>query len=792
MSILVFTHELPDRMANRGLIDLRKYLSELCKDTIVITQDSGVFVSTAPEKTIILSLYDRLAHMGISDTIQLKEKEGSFCIRYLEKRGLLITAKTSQGLMYAVYSLLEHLGTGFYSHGDVLPQVSKKADFTDINIECEPTFSIRGLLNWPDFLCGCTAWGYEDFKNYFDQMAKMKMNFFGIHCYSQEPYLGFEYSGISHKGYLDTTMTNGWGWTPMKTSRYPFDTAQYYSSDEFGSPAAFHVENEIDKTNKTKAMMRKAFDYAKTIGIKTCVGFEPSELPWEIMAVIPDEAKINGKLNQRSNAAKDIMKARLEDIVNTYPEIDYIWLWENEGSAWMCHGAQEVTFDVSYLLFAYEYLKQIAPQIKLIIAGWGSVARLFKLMDEKLPKDIIFACLNHFLGCQVVDDVFGEIEGREMWPIPWLEDDASLYYPQFHLRRFKNDIERAERFRCAGFIGIHWRTKVIDHNISFMAQALWNRDLEVKDFALAEGRKQYSEEIGNKWAALLDQWDENKPFPHTICYPGYAAFPTNDAENVYTPGSNHVFHDYIEKIEKELFVLKELLDSANSKTDRERLLYWINYISQMLWTTKTLDNGGTIRELKEQLRSENLTKEQKDDAVVNILNMIKVNYECIANAILHQANTVSNKTELGQLASMNQKLYVQGFLREKNMLMEYKPELESQFKNLVDALVPAVAHDSRIIAYQMPSVLEAGEVWEIRATVIGEKPDTVMLLWKCSGEEEYVESSMEWIGRNTYGIQFAASKKSGTVMHLRIKAQSEYRELVWPNEGIGEYSVSVV
>jgi len=72
--------------------------------------------------------------------------------------------------------------------------------------------------------------------------------------------------------------------------------------------------------------------------------------------------------------------------------------------------------------------------------------------------DIVFACLSDSLGWDPVSEVFGRLEGRERWPIPWLEDDPSMWLPQFHVHRFERDMNLAETYGCQGLIGIHCGT----------------------------------------------------------------------------------------------------------------------------------------------------------------------------------------------------------------------------------------------------------------------------------------------------------------------------------------------
>jgi hypothetical protein len=69
-------------------------------------------------------------------------------------------------------------------------------------------------------------------------------------------------------------------------------------------------------------------------------------------------------------------------------------------------------------------------------AGLGGVARNFEDFYKRLPRDIVFSCLSDSLGWDPIHEVFGKLEDRERWPIPWLEDDPGMWLPQFHVNRF--------------------------------------------------------------------------------------------------------------------------------------------------------------------------------------------------------------------------------------------------------------------------------------------------------------------------------------------------------------------
>ena len=67
---------------------------------------------------------------------------------------------------------------------------------------------------------------------------------------------------------------------------------------------------------------------------------------------------------------------------------------------------------------AHDFLRRHAPDKRLVLGGWGGVARNFGEFHKRLPGDIIFTCLSDSLGWDPLHEVFGKLEGRERCPFP--------------------------------------------------------------------------------------------------------------------------------------------------------------------------------------------------------------------------------------------------------------------------------------------------------------------------------------------------------------------------------------
>lgn len=364
-----------------------------------------------------------------------------------ENAQILLRGASEQALLYSVFDFLERQGVFFGIDGAsypidapphaVLPAVGQ-------SWKASPRFRTRGLLPWPDFLNCITVYNEEDFRAYFESMLRMRFNTFGMHVYTgakqwAESYLSFEYAGAGHLSFLDSSATNRWGYLPERTSRYAMGGSQFFDGEVFGSDATRFARGPWEQAERARSLLRAGFDHAARLGIKTGIGFEPYQIPDEILEALPPEAKANkgsgARFDIESRTARNMLEVRLAQLLEAYPQVDYVWLWEDEDMNWESRKTG-IPLSVTPFQQAYDFLKRNAPEKRLVLAGWGGVARHFEHLHQKLPGDIIFSCLSDSLGWDPVSEAFGKLEGRERWPIPWLEDDPSMWLPQLRAGRF--------------------------------------------------------------------------------------------------------------------------------------------------------------------------------------------------------------------------------------------------------------------------------------------------------------------------------------------------------------------
>ncbi|MGH2551533.1 MAG: hypothetical protein ACRDHN_19265, partial [Thermomicrobiales bacterium] len=620
---------------------------------------------------------------GIGDELVASGEVGAipgsegYAIRRTGNR-VAIAGADLAGAVFGVYGLLEAgYGCGFFLGSEIVPDGGWPLLPDAIDLQRAPAFATRGFLPWYDFLSGPSAWNLKDYQLYIDRMVRMGLNFLGLHVYSHaavnhssgaEPFLSFEYRGVGHDAYLDTTQTERWGYQPMRTSEFAFGTDHYFAGEVFGADAAIEARGSLDAIRRGKELLQQAVAYAKSRGMKICIGFEPAAIPDEILKALPKSAlnprrARNGgtdrALNLGSEAAKEILELRLRDLLDTYPDVDAIWLWQNEDAAWVSHEDDQLPFDASYIQVGYEYLKANAPQVQLVVSGWGAVHVLLDQMHAKLPGDIAFSALNHNLGTSPTDEVYGRLGERNRWPIPWLEDDATLWQPQYHIYRFQNDIAKAKAFGADGMIGIHWRTRVIDHVAGYFARALWQPGLDGLEFYRWYAQLLVSMESGEALAQSLAKIDRTHAWPgyldeEAVGGSAWNGGHSNEAGTAFSPLPTSA--DVVASFSELKSLLAGIAESATTVSIAEQARYHAVQASFSLDYVISQQAAMEIDRLVDLAGSEQ--RKLTSDELAETLSQLGVVIEAVQRAITDFAAVQTTTGDLGVLASLNQK-YVQ-------------------------------------------------------------------------------------------------------------------------------------
>lgn len=622
------------------------------------------------------------------------------------KNDLIIVGGSELACLYAVYHLLEEYGAAFHLGGDTLPK-KDCLPFPQEPMVGSPAFSIRGSLPWYNFFNSPTTWNLQDYQFFFDQMVKMKNNFVGFHVYDVEPFAAYEEDGVYHSGEpLATTEVATWGSIPTRTHEFGFGTHALFDREAFGADAAFADGDRNEKIRSQQELLAEALRSGKSKGLKVCLGFE-----------------IGG--DPTAEAEQVRLEKRLKHLLKTYPMLDYVWLWQPE--CWctteiqegVYHGAgfpfpshrsdfgtalREYGGAFSYLpdlkkvhegvriglyaRFAHKLLKSLSPDTRLILSGWGGdkwlrFSDLYKGLDRILPKDIVFSALDNIdpMVSQTVSQHYGEVPGREVWPIPWFEYDGDQWCPQPYVKQYARLLKDALDKGSRGILGIHWRTRGVEEIASYTAQFSWNPGLGAEEFFSRYARGLYGDQLAEEMAALHLRL-------HDLGYRWCGGGGQSECAPfrwVRTPGAEQL--EKLRGIEPEV---RSLLTKAREKrlwSACENLGYLHNTIRWIFGYEQAADffhdQGDPGLGVKLIIQAEQAVSEGDfESAGKRIEQAFEVMRRCgLREAMAALAKTVSNRGELGVLATVNAKAYAD-YKQKLDKLVELSRQIGQESPDL--------------------------------------------------------------------------------------------------------------
>jgi hypothetical protein len=708
-----------------------------------------------------------------------------------------ITGASPQALLYAVFGFLERQGAFFGLDGEVFPLDAAARlvlpppgkPWID-----RPRFAVRGLVPWPDFLNCITVFNREDYRAYLEAMVRMRFNTLGIHVYSglnqwAESFLSFEYGGVGHLAFTDTTGTHRWGYLPERTSRFGMGSADLYDADVFGPEATTMARSTWEAQERAQALWGEAFRYAQQLGIRTGVGFEPYMVPDEIFRAAPPEARSRTsdpkipqpRIDPESVAARDILEARLGRLLEAYPTVDYVWLWEDEGMSWASQQAR-VPLSVTAFLQAHEFLRRHAPNKRLVVSGWGGVSRHFPDFHQRLPGDVIFSSLSDSLGWDPVSEEYGRLERRERWPVLWIEDDPAMWLPQFHVHRSAADIDRAESFGCQGLLGIHWRHRIVDATAGFQARASWDRELTPAAFFDAYARASVRPGREELLARVLTETDRDR---RILCTATGEVKGGHQQTHEYSGDYDEAFQfwngyepsDDVKASQAEVArALAGLAAGASSPAERERLEYLAKHVAFLVPYAESWSLAWRLHQLLQKALDLKRNGDGSSaralvarDGVPLWLKLAPL----VREAILSFQSIVATRNDLGTLASMHNKYERLALVRLRASMKELLGDLPTETEILFDGVRrrdPTIA--PRVFVPTRPTALGKGERVRVMAVVAGgERVTRMSLVTRLGQAAPWVAAAMKLRGRRTYEAELAAANAIRPFLDYYVRAE---------------------
>ncbi len=441
--------------------------------------------------------------------------------------GIAIAARTSVGHLYGVYGLLERLGVGFYAGGPALPDPGAPPAWPrGLDETRRPVFSARGNMLHYNFLCGCTDWGPDDWRFYFDQLARMRCNTLLMHWYDHEPGAACELDGeVLGGNRTPNSLSLPWGArAALRTSEFAFGSGRWFDAELFSSPAGADLPDALTEIRRSEAAWREAVAYARAAGVRVAAGFEAP----------------HGSPNDP--AQRRAFDARLEQFLARNPDLAFFALWQHEGGSIVGAPPPEPgTADAALLerhrsLFAHlgagprvweavrygawaaraaERLERLRPDLRLVAVGWGGdrwmrFAELCPGYDRWLPSSVVFTCHDNIdadFG-PGVSAAWGELPPeRERWAMPWVEGDIDeCWVRQPHVETLGRLAPDALRKGAQGLLTLQWRTRDVEEETGYAARFAWDPALTPRRFCRDLARHAFGpdheDDLGRRLGAL--------------------------------------------------------------------------------------------------------------------------------------------------------------------------------------------------------------------------------------------------------------------------------------------------
>jgi hypothetical protein len=444
-------------------------------------------------------------------------------------KSIYIAGRKDIGVLYGVYALLEEYGTYFQISGERLP---KKTAFAikQINISVAPVFKYRGILPWDNFLDGMSGYNLEDYQQLINHAVRMKLNMLQFHFYPKMAFFTETWNGKS----VDPKYVGMPGdvfYTKGAVGKKAFGDINIFGPD----PYVENMGNPRAQAESCQEMMRQALDYARARGMKTVVGYELLQ-PVEGDFKLTNRPKDNGlgcdlidPLDRR-NVKLGLQRFRM--LTETYPQVDYYWLWEGEGQGVFSRNAdstpaaarmrkkyehwakvKDYAGDIDYAFFFREIAKGLPSEMRARLAtgGWN-LEHIFPGADADFPREVIFASLNGYDPKGARDAQVPRFRvaksGRRAWMIDWWEFDGNAWFPEFKVEWQEAMYRQCQGFGVEGVSLLGWKLSAIEQNVRYLADFPWRPQLAAREFYA----EYLTKLIGKPAAVLADNFMEYDRF----------------------------------------------------------------------------------------------------------------------------------------------------------------------------------------------------------------------------------------------------------------------------------------
>lgn len=477
-----------------------------------------------------------------------------------------IIGEDPAGAAYGAYELLKRLGHGLYLSFETQPEPHNIFDFEDWDLADRPLCRRRFVLNWHNFLSGCSTWNVEDWKLWTTRLQKLGYNGVMVHAYGNNPMAGFTFRGVQKPvGYLSSTQVGrDWSTNHVADVRNLYG-GELFDTPVFGSIASVDGSNRY-RTEAAQKMMAKSFEHAQRRGVDVYFALDvgtASANPQELIGLLSESARFQIKprafgqeiaedepfwlADPDTEEGYEFYKAQIEHLMKVYPQIDVLALWVRmQSTPWMGLELSELPPK-----WRKEYEQELArtPEAAKMwrsvgLFGVSKIARAVQRALTELERDDVKVGLGSwcFDYCPAADrflppDVelfpldYRVLEGksllgtaerrkeiapicnnRPVWPIVWAQHDDGHYVgpPYMPKDEFYGALQDAG---VEGFGVIHWLNRPMDIYFESLARQTWKGTVDepLATTCLRVATKMFGPGEAERMGEYLLDWIGNAP-----------------------------------------------------------------------------------------------------------------------------------------------------------------------------------------------------------------------------------------------------------------------------------------
>jgi hypothetical protein len=355
-----------------------------------------------------------------------------------------------------------------------------------------------------------------------------------------------------------------------------------------------------------------------------------------------------------------------------------------------------------------------------------------------------------------------------------------MWFPQFRASKIEADMRRSNALGCRGMLGIHWRHRIVDPTATYFARAAWDARLTARKHYQTFARSQASGRRAGVLAGLFD-----------ACDTGHAITSTNTGKLDETGFVKHVeltadYHDGFKYRENEpdkaLLPLQArtaarfvaLARMAGSKLERERLGYLAGFVRFMVpycdaYSKAHALDGVLTRAIAE--RKAGAEASARALVLAEGLPLWTALLPDVRTAVLAFQAVIATRNDLGQLASMQNKLVRIAVKRLRLSLEEFIGDLPAEAEAAYRAALAPDTAGPRVFLPTRPSILRPGEALRLFIVAPGVTSETaVVFRWRRAGAADWSTISARHEGRSVFSASLAAPVEVSEVEY-RVEAR---------------------